>query len=120
MLDHFKVIDVRESFRDYMERSKKGDDEDIKILRKAPLIDLTLEEMNSSLMLEGGTESLLERLEVANVIAAQGEKVNAGGLFPITKELNYYYDFGDDWIVNITKNYVCYVLIVNITLASFY
>src|SRR5690625_2130677 len=119
MLDHFKVIDVRESFRDYMERSKKGDDEDIKILRKAPLIDLTLEEMNSSLMLEGGTESLLERLEVANVIAAQGEKVNAGGQFPITKELIYNYDFGDDWIVNITKHNDCDDLLEQNKLAAY-
>ena len=107
MLNHFKVIEVRESFKDYMERSSKGDEEDIKILRRAPLIDLTLEEMNSSLMLEGGTESLLERLEVAKVIAAQGEKVNAGGQFPITEELIYNYDFGDNWIVNITKHNDC-------------
>src|SRR5690625_4947839 len=118
MLNHFKVIEVRESFRDYMERSSKGDEEDIKILRKAPLIDLTLEEMNSSLMLEGGTESLLERLEVANVIAAQGEKVNSGGQFPITKELIYNYDFGDDWIVNITKHNDCDVLLEQNKLAA--
>ena len=107
MLDRFKTIEVRESFRDYMERSRKGDDEDLKILRKAPLIDLTLEEMNSSLVIEGGTESLLERLEVSKVIAAQGEDVNSEGQFPITKELIYNYDFGDDWIVKITKHSDC-------------
>lgn len=107
MLDRFKMMEVRESFKDYMERSNKGDDEDIKILRKAPLIDLTLEEMNSSLFIEGGTDHLLERLEVAKVIAAQGEKVNSDGQFPITKELIYNYDFGDDWLVIITKHSDC-------------
>lgn len=107
MLDRFKMMEVRESFRDYMERSRVGDDEEIKILRKAPLIDLTLEEMNSSLMIEGGTESLLERLEVAKLIASQGEKVNSSGQFPVTKDLIYNYDFGDDWIVKITKHSDC-------------
>lgn len=107
LLNHFKMLEVREPFRDYMERSKNDKDAEIRIIRKAPLVELTLEEMNSSLIIEGGTESLLERLEVNKVIAAQGEDINSKGLFPITKELIYNYDFGDNWIVKITKHQNC-------------
>jgi|GEM_PF-6798607 len=34
MLDRFKMMEVRESFRDYMERSRKGDDEELKYFVK--------------------------------------------------------------------------------------
>lgn len=47
-MDEFKMVDVREPFEDYMVRTEK--DKEIKILRKAPLIDLTLEEMNLSII----------------------------------------------------------------------
>ena len=41
--------------------------------------------MNSSFMIEGDTESLLERLEVNKVIVAQYEDVILEELFPVTK-----------------------------------
>ena len=107
LLDHFVEMQVQESFSEYLKRSKQDKDEEVKTLRKASLIDLTLEEMNSSILIEGGTESLLERLEVDRLIAAQGEKVDSKELFPITKELIYNYDFGDNWIVTITKYKDC-------------
>lgn len=103
LLDRFKLIDVKESFLDYMERSKKTDDAEIRILRKASLIDMTLEEMNSTIMLDSGTDNLLESLEISRVLADKDSKMDTGALFPVTKKLIYNYDFGDNWIVNITR-----------------
>lgn len=102
LLEHLPMMDVRESFVDYMARAEKDKEAQIKIIRRAPLIDLTLSEMQASLMLEGGTESLLERLVVDEVLAAQDEPLGKD-LFPVAKELIYNYDFGDDWVVKITK-----------------
>lgn len=107
LLDRFSMIDVSESFGDFMKRTEKDENAKIKIIKKAPLIELTLEEMNSSLMLEGGTDSLLERLEVNQVIAAPGEDIASNGIFPVTTELIYNYDFGDNWTVTITKHKDC-------------
>lgn len=107
LLNHFSTIEVRESFRDYMERSKRDENAEIKVIKKAPLIELTLEEMNSSLVIEGGTESLLERLEVNKLIASDDEDIASEGSFPVTKELIYNYDFGDDWTIRITKHKDC-------------
>lgn len=113
LLDHFKMLEIRESFIDYMKRKEKDKDAEIRIIRRAPLIELTLEEMNSSLIVDGGTESLLERLEVNKVIAAQDEDIDFKELFPVTKELIYNYDFGDNWIVRISKYKDCKDLLKN-------
>ena len=113
LLERFRILEVRESFSDYMKRAKQDENSEMTIIKKAPLIDLTLEEMNSSLMLDGGTESLLERLKVNKVIATQGEDINLEGLFPVTKELIYNYDFGDNWIVKISKYKDCEDLLKN-------
>ncbi|NMA48990.1 MAG: plasmid pRiA4b ORF-3 family protein, partial [Tissierellia bacterium] len=106
-LEQFNMIEVRESFMDYIDRKEQDENAEMKIIKIAPIIDLTLEEMNASLIIEGGTESLLERLEVNKVIAAQGEEVDSNNLFPVTKELIYNYDFGDNWIVKISKYKDC-------------
>lgn len=113
LLERFRMLEVRESFSDYMKRAERDENTEMRVIKKAPLIDLTLEEMNSSLMLDGGTESLLERLEVNKVIAVQGEDINLEGFFPITKELIYNYDFGDNWIVKISKYKDCEDLLKN-------
>lgn len=83
----------------------------LKVIKKAPLIDLTIEEMETAIYIEGGTESLLERLEVNKVLAAQHESIDNDNLFPVTKELIYNYDFGDNWIIKITKYKDCQDLI---------
>lgn len=110
-LEHFKILEVREPFSEYMKRKGQDENTEIRIIKRAPLIDLTLEEMNASIIIDGGTESLLERLEVNKVIAAQDEDINSEELFPVTKELIYNYDFGDNWIVKITKYKDCEDLI---------
>lgn len=107
LLEHFKMLEVRESFDDYMNRKEQDKNAEMKTIKKASLIDLTLEEMNASIMIENGTENLLERLEVNKVIAAQGEYVDSNKVFPVTKKLIYNYDFGDNWIVKITKYKDC-------------
>ncbi|MBC8587748.1 plasmid pRiA4b ORF-3 family protein [Paratissierella segnis] len=107
LLDYYSMVEVRESFSDYYNRKEKDENAQIRIIKEAPLIDLTLEEMNSSIIIEGGTESLLERLEVDKLLAAQDEDINLDELFPVTKELVYNYDFGDNWIVKITKYKGC-------------
>ena len=37
-----------------MERKKQDEDAEIRIIKQAPLIELTLEEMNSSIITDGG------------------------------------------------------------------
>jgi hypothetical protein len=107
LLNHFKMVEVRESFRDYMERLEKGNNDKEKIIRKAPLIELTLDEMNSSIVVESGTESLLERLEINSILAVSDEEIDPSKLFPVTTELIYNYDFGDNWLITITKHKDC-------------
>lgn len=106
LFDHFPLMNVRESFDAFQKgssNSEKSENREVKIIKSAPLMDLTLEEMNSSLILENGTTHLLERLEVDEVLAAQDETINPEELFPVTKELLYTYDYGVDWTVSITK-----------------
>ncbi|MHB8075673.1 IS1096 element passenger TnpR family protein [Desulfosporosinus fructosivorans] len=108
LIERFPILEVQESFSDYMSRSKGRDKTKPQITKKAPLIELTLEEMNNSIIMEGGTESLLERLEVATVLAFKDEDVcNDNGIFPVTHKLIYNYDFGDDWTITITKEKDC-------------
>ena len=113
LIDQFPMMDVRESFMAYQERTKDTTDKKIKIVKRAPLIDLTLQELNDSIILDGGTTSLLERLEIDQLLAAQGERMNPGKTFPAAKELIYYYDFGDNWIITITKYRDCKDLLKN-------
>jgi len=110
LLERFKTVEVKEKFADYWKR-KDDENSELRVVKKAPLIDLTIEEMDTAIYLEGGTESLLERLEVNEILAAQGDSIDTDNLFPVTKELIYNYDFGDDWIIKITKYKDCEDLI---------
>jgi hypothetical protein len=103
LLDYYTMIDVKESFHEYWEHKKTDNNAKIKVLRRAPLIDLTLDEMNNSIIIEGGTESLMESLEINKLLAAQDEALDESKVLPVTKELIYNYDFGDNWVVKITK-----------------
>jgi hypothetical protein len=107
LLERYKMLEVRESFSGYMQRVKNNKNEKLKIKRIAPLIDLTLDEMDSSFVIGGGAESLLERLEVNKVIVAQDELINPNEFVPVTRELIYNYDFGDNWLITITKHKGC-------------
>ncbi|SDC50489.1 IS1096 element passenger TnpR family protein [Geotoga petraea] len=107
LLKHFSMMEVQESFEEYSKRSKKDGDKKVKVLKKSPLIDLTLEEMNSSIGIEGGIDNLMESLVVDKILAASDETIDSNDLFPVTKEIIYRYDFGDDWTVLITKYKDC-------------
>lgn len=46
---------------------------------------------------------MLVRLEVNKLLVEQDEKLTEEEVLPVTKEIIYNYDFGDNWIVKITK-----------------
>lgn len=79
-VERFPMLDVHARF-DSIEQlaadAARGKDEDYEPvgLRRAPLLDLTLDELNQSLMMECGQQSLLERLTVAEVLAAKGQRL---------------------------------------------
>lgn len=113
LLDRFPMIDVQESFQSFVERiEKEGEGIQPKVIKRAPLIDLTLEEMNAALYLPGGTESLMESLIVDEVLSYVDERTDES-FFPVTDQLYYYYDFGDNWTITITKHKDCNDLIAN-------
>ena len=99
-----------------------------KILREAPVMELTLEELNNSVSMEQDLSDLLERLEVISVLALEGDalaRVDQIGkrrvhpryergtqtlepeVLPITHMLHYHYDYGDNWQVAITRPKDC-------------
>lgn len=107
ILEHFQEVKVRESFADHMMRKQRDPDAEIMIHKTVPLIEMTLEEMDSSLNLGGDAKSLMERLIINELLAFPEEDLAGGGAFPVTKELFYDYDFGDGWSVIITKLNTC-------------
>lgn len=107
LLERFETIEVQESFGSFLARKKSNKNAGAKVLKTDSLINLTLDEMNATIFLEGGTESLLERLEVNKLLASPDEELTSDEWFPVTKELLYNYDFGDDWVVKITKPHDC-------------
>ncbi len=138
-VEHFPVIDVRESFHEYRERTKEMGDpknEPYLILKKAPVLEVTLKELHSTINLEAGTSDLLERLEVISVLASHTEpladadelgqrivipeyETNHGNykgvgepeVLPVTRKIIYNYDYGDDWNVEIIRKDDCYDLL---------
>ena len=111
LLDTYKMMEVKESFEDYFKRQDVDENTTFRTIRKAPLINMTIEEMYSSIILDSDPENLLERLEVNQVIASENEDLDTPELFPITRELIYNYDFGDNWEVKITKFDNCHDLL---------
>ena len=97
LAERFPVMDVTESFH---------------VLKRAPIMELTLQELNNSIIIDEGTDTLLERLEVVSVLASPSEKL-AMAKFPATHKLYYDYDYGDGWVVEITKYDDSYDLLEN-------
>jgi hypothetical protein len=121
-----RPIDVRAGFE--LDPQTHGNKNANRILRKAPLIDLTLEELTNSIAIDRDLSDLLERLEVISVLAAEGDALaNANQIgkrrvhpryergtmtlepevLPITHTLFYHYDYGDNWEVMITRPRDC-------------
>jgi len=116
LIRRFPEIEVRESFHVYYERNKgkkQHEKEPIRILRRAPILDLTMDELKNTINFESGLDELLEKIEVRHVLGSKGEQlaefdeiingVNGDLVRPVTDKLIYSYDFGDNWIVEITK-----------------
>lgn len=103
IVNHPHEFEIKESFKSYMNRKIEDENTELRVLGTSRLIDMTLEELNQSIMIENGTENLLERLLVDEVIAYRNEELDESELFPVTNELIYNYDFGDNWEVIITK-----------------
>lgn len=104
LLEYYKMVNVRESFESYLKH--KDVDDTVHIINQTPLIDLTLEEMKSNIAIHS-INDLLERLEVAKILATKDESLNDDGISSITKEIIYEYDFGVSWEVIITKYKGC-------------
>lgn len=100
LLSYYQQVDVRESFDDFYERSLKDGSKEIRILRQAPLAELTLQEMVNSVYLGSDPNTLLERLLVKDILGIPEEQGAASAL-PTT--LLYHYDFGDNWEVILTR-----------------
>ncbi|MBR0577191.1 hypothetical protein KCG48_12780 [Proteiniclasticum sp. BAD-10] len=100
LLAYFQEVDVLESFDDYYERSLKDGSKEIRVLRKAPLAELTLQEMLNSVYLGSEPNTLLERLLVKDILGIQNDQEDEPKL-PTT--LLYQYDFGDNWEVILTR-----------------
>ena len=109
------------------------------IIKHAPIIDLTLDEMNNSIFLEGSADDLLERLTISSLLAHKGMKTSEAGelgqktvkrwykdygemeepeVKPVTDKLFYHYDYGDGWVIEITRVENFNDLINNGTLAE--
>ena len=108
--------------------------QDEKIIKYAPVIDLTLDELDDSIIMEDSTVDLLERLVVSSILVCKGEgtveaeqlgksmvrryyqrfgEVDEPAVGPVTDMLIYNYDYGDGWSVDITRMNDCDDLIEN-------
>ena len=116
LISRFPTVDVRESFFDYHERTKGKKDcesDGIRIIKTAPILSLTVRELMNSISFDSALDELLERLPVAEVLGVKGAELaefeeiknwTEERIFkPATDKLIYNYDFGDNWIVEITR-----------------
>jgi len=116
LIHRFPTVDVRESFFDYNERTKGkigGESDGRRIIKTAPILSLTVRELTNSISIDSALDELLERLPVAEVLGVKGSELakfeeikswTEEGIFkPATDKLIYNYDFGDNWIVEITR-----------------
>ncbi len=59
-------------------------------MRKAPISDLTLEELHNSLIIEEGTDKLLERLEVISVLGLHEDRLVEADDFGMSYAISAY------------------------------
>lgn len=112
LLDRFEELEIKESFSEYLKRKRTDPDAEPKVLGKKALVDMTLDEMNAAIAMESGTESLMESLLITDVLGYTDEEMGSSG-FPVTQVLYYEYDYGDSWIVKVTKLESCEDLVAD-------
>jgi hypothetical protein len=116
MIHRFPEIEVREPFHVYYERTKGKNEQErepLRVLRSAPILDLTMDELMNAIAFDSGIDELLEKIEVRQILGSKGEilaeydelinSTNGELVQPVTEKLIYKYDFGDNWVVEITK-----------------
>jgi len=117
---YYTNMAVYEPFSFSAEQKNRED----RIIKYAPVIDLTLEELNASIIMDSGTDELLERLVLSSVLAPVGMKtvgadklnqrmisrnyreygvVKEPEVNPVTDKIIYDYDYGDGWSIEITR-----------------
>lgn len=104
----FPMIDIKESFKDFYERTKNLDRDvkhQMKILRTSKIDDVTLDELRNQISFDTQLTTLLECLKIKDILGSTNQKFTnpLSGKETIAHELNYNYDFGDDWKVKITR-----------------
>ncbi len=107
LLSEYKNLPVREPFADYVKRAKVDENAKINIIKHAPLIDLTIQEVDDSIYFGFGFNDLMENIIVDQLIAYKDEEIFFDGKMPSCHHLDYNYDFGDNWEVKITKHKSC-------------
>jgi len=117
LFQRLPVIAVKESFQEYLKRNKGKKDSEkspVRVLKKAPIGELTIQELNDAIIFDTGFSELLERIKVRQVLGAEGDSLASyiellesqltGRAFkPVTETLLYNYDYGDDWRVEIKR-----------------
>jgi hypothetical protein len=120
LIDYYPDMAVYEPWQKRLEEKATEN----RIIKHANIIDLTLDELNASIIIEDGTDDLLERLTISSVLAPKGARlagldqlnqrmvtryyrghgyVEEPEVKPVTSKLLYHYDYGDGWIVEITR-----------------
>ena len=129
-VERFNNMAVYEPF-DFKNSERSKED---MLIKHAPVIDLTLNELNDSMYMEDSTDDLLERITVSSILVPKGGKKAGVEKFgqkmitrwykdygemmepeikPITDKLLYHYDYGDSWVVEITRTKDCCDLLKN-------
>lgn len=66
LLDRFEELEIQEPFSDYLKCRQTDPAAEPKVLGKKALVDMTLDEMNAAIVMESGTESLMESLLITD------------------------------------------------------
>lgn len=80
LIKRWPVVDIRAGFNLTEFKAMSGNEDKKALLkpitlRKASLIDLTLKELNDSIIIEGGQKALLERLLIQDILAPKGHQL---------------------------------------------
>lgn len=116
-LASYPVIEVKESFHEFSERTKNMSSEmkgSTKTIKTAAIVDLTIEELRRTIMVENGLGELLERIKVEDVLGCKGDdfadyadlkdSIHGALKSASSDKLIYNYDYGDNWIVEISRS----------------
>ncbi|HUM85506.1 MAG TPA: hypothetical protein PLN48_17375 [Lachnospiraceae bacterium] len=114
MKERFSSLEVIPRYVWYSNEKKNKDLEKLCAENEVSVVnrtfdELTLEELNYSVVIEEGMESLLERLLLSEILVPYKiylesvGRLSRGGAKALTRELIYEYDYGDNWIFHITR-----------------